>query len=128
MRDKDIILSEERKQQISNSQIGGNNSHAKKIICNKTGKIYHTVKEAALDKNITSSALSNKLNKRRKNDTGFKYLHDKNEFMDGKSLQEIKKDIILKAIDYYGSRALAARKLKIGRATIQRLLKDQVNA
>lgn len=54
-------------------QTGGTHSKARKIICNDTGNIYQTIKEAAAAKNIPIPTLSGYLNGRHPNKTNLAF-------------------------------------------------------
>lgn len=50
------------------------NANCRKVFCTKTRIIYDSVKDAAKTINVHPSTLSGKLNKKRRNNTTFKYL------------------------------------------------------
>ena len=97
---------------------------ARAIINRSTGHVFTSIKEAADYLKITHSSLVNKLKGRRKNDTGFAYIEDLNEFKNGKTLRELELDLIKEALIFYGNnKTITAKKLGIGIATLHRKLK-----
>ena len=70
------LTGKKRSEEIKQKSIGGNNSRAKKIICNVTGKIYLCIKDAAEDNELCYTALISSLNGKRSNKTSLKYLID----------------------------------------------------
>lgn len=66
--------SEEAKLKMSLAKKGEKNYNAKKVICTKTGKIWHTIGSCAIDNGLNRSTLGKYLDGRRRNKTTFKYL------------------------------------------------------
>jgi len=69
--------SEETKKKLSASHKGSNSYRARKVIDNKTGRVWDCAKEVALFFKINYSTLICKLNGKSNNNTSFVYLEDK---------------------------------------------------
>jgi len=71
-----LNMSEETKLKMSNSRKLGKNGLAKSVICTKSGKIWTSITECALDINIKMKLLSSYLNNVHPNKTTIIYLKD----------------------------------------------------
>ena len=95
--------------------------HSRQVIDNSTGKIYSSLRALATEMDLNYSTLCLKMSGHRKNRTSYRYVNDKQDYLEGLTLADVERGFIIDTYNFYGgNQTLTAKKLGISRSSLIR--------